>query len=444
MTDDGDLLNILHHRNPWWRGKSPAATIDRVEVPEVLRWAGSDQVLALCGMRRSGKTSLLRLVAAQRALRADSPVPGASPGRSVLFVDFEEHGFGAQRGDPSFPERLFRLYLQHIEPAELPLVLLDEVQEVPEWSRWVRSVVETGRATVAVTGSSSQLIEPELARVLTGRHVTLPIHPLCFADALRFRRQLEVDEASALPLRDLETCCHDYLRYGGLPRVTLEARDDDREHLLSEYFEQILVNDVIGRHGLRARDQVRSLALHLLRHTGTQITWVSLKKKLALSMDQVREWTEHLVDARLVHLVRRLSRSPGEAEQSPRKVYAGDLGVRHATTLQFSPDLGHLAETAVFLQLLRARHSAVLYWQGDRECDFVLWRGDRAVEAIQVCYTDSAMPEREQAGLLEAMRTWGLSVGTLITRDQSETIRLDGREIRCVPLARWLLTWGEP
>lgn len=137
--------------------------------------------------------------------------------------------------------------------------------------------------------------------------------------------------------------------------------------------------------------------------------------------------------------VKRFSHKVSAQNRAPRKIYPIDMGMRNAVAFRFSEDLGRLAETAVFLQLVRDPDTRIFYHQGRGECDFVVWRGSGPEQAIQVCYeAEDEIPDRERAGLEEAMEVLGLDRGLILTHDLERRWESDNRQIRALPLWRWL------
>ncbi|MBM4176996.1 MAG: ATP-binding protein, partial [Ignavibacteria bacterium] len=116
-----------------------------------------------------------------------------------------------------------------------------------------------------------------------------------------------------------------------------------------------------------------------------------------------------------------------------------DNGLRNQVAFRFSGDSGKLLENVVFLQLKRDC-SEVYYYKNKKECDFLIKEKNKITKAIQV--TDvltEANKERELNGLLSAMESFNLKKGSVITRNQEEKLRLQGKEIRIIPIYKWLI-----
>jgi predicted AAA+ superfamily ATPase len=432
---DERLFEALAHWNGWG-GRTLDTGVERSIRAALTKWLRRPQVLALCGMRRSGKSTLMRQLA--RSLTDDE---GVAP-TEILFVNFEEPIFLERPLDAAALDRVFDTYHELSRPGPRPHLFLDEVQNVSGWARWVRARAETGRAHVVVSGSSSRLLEPEIASVLTGRSVTRTLWPLSFREHLRFRG-ITVGAGSSLLAQGarIRQQLGDHLRWGGLPEVVLASDVAVKETLLKSYFRDILYRDVVARHQVRDIRALEQIAHHYLVNTASLSTFNRLKNAYGLAMDQVRAYTAHLEESYLIRAVPLYSPKVSQQARAPRKVYAIDVGLRNAVAFRFSQDLGRIAETAVHAHLCHDDDARLFYFSGKHECDFLVWKGDRARAAIQVCYDteDRELDPREPAGLVEAMDAVGLREGTILTHGLSADRRLGGRRIRIRPLWRWLV-----
>ncbi|HLG41802.1 MAG TPA: ATP-binding protein [Planctomycetota bacterium] len=362
----------------------------------------SSQAVILTGVRRSGKSTLLSQLLRRKA--------------GAAFINFEDTRlFGL--GPEDFPS-----ILSVLEELSRPgaAVGLDEVQEVAEWQRLVRSLLDRGRA-VYLTGSNASLLGRELGAKLTGRHLSFEVLPFNFREYLRYAGR-RADEA---PLRA-------FLDDGGFPTYLRERNPE----LLRELVRDVIHRDVAARHGLREIRHLMNLALFLLANTGQPISLQRLTKTLSIpTVAQTSRYVEYLQDAYLLMAVPKFRPSFRKRVISPPKYYAVDTGLRRATSPQAAPDVGHRLENAVYLAL-RSRGGAVAY-AGERdrwECDFVT---DEF--AIQVCaelteYNRS----RELAGLVQAARLPGKRRALVLTLNQSDRLAAQGLKVDVIPSWKWL------
>jgi predicted AAA+ superfamily ATPase len=413
--------------------------ISRDALNAITPWITSGKALAICGMRRSGKTTLLRQVVAHLIGHRDVPA------RDILFVNLEDPVFIETQDSPSFLDDLLQAFLEHSQPKGTPHLFLDEIQNVGHWARWVRSAVDRGTPHIYLSGSSSHLLEPDLAAVLTGRHHQITLWPFSFREVCR-ARGLPLIPGSYQPKDEQEAraLLADFLQNGGLPEVVLGTDPARTRELPKDLFRDILYRDIVSRHPVRAVGALEEIAQYLLANTAHLFTYNRLKDRFGLGIDQVRNYIEYLEQSYVIGQLQKFDFKVAKQSRAPRKVYASDTGLRNAVSFRFSADIGWLAETIVYRQLRENAEGKLFYYLGKQECDFVVWQGDHASRAIQVCYAQDPIPDRERTALLKAMDALDLSSGLILTDRTEREDQIEGRVVRHQPLWRWLMQPPEP
>jgi len=129
---------------------------------------------------------------------------------------------------------------------------------------------------------------------------------------------------------------------------------------------------------------------------------------------------------------------------NPEKIYALDTGLINAVSFAFSENKERLLENLVFIALKRT-YNEVFYHKGKYECDFIVKIGLLIVKAIQVTQSlkNQDTKKREIRGLTEAMDTYGLEEGIIITESESDKLLIDGRRIRIIPVYEWFFDMPE-
>ncbi len=365
--------------------------------------ARSTQAIVLMGVRRCGKS----ILQAQVMRRRHAP----------FYCNLEDarlYGLGPD----DFPA--FLSVLEELAPRHAP-VYLDEVQEVPEWQRLVRTLLDRGR-TVCVTGSNASLLGRDVGSRLTGRHLSFEVFPFSFPEYLDYTRQRPGAASLAA-----------YLDDGGFPAY-LRERDP---HILEELLRDVVERDIAVRHHLREIRHAMNLVLFLFANTGQPFSLQSLTKSLAIpAVAQTARIVEFLQDAYLLFALPKFSTSFKKRVVAPNRFYAIDNGLRRVVSPQRNPDVGRRLENAVYLALRRRREA--LAWAGEKdawECDFVTDR-----EAIQVCAELAPHNrEREVRGLVEGCRLPGKRTALLLTANQRDRFVADGLKVEVKPTWEWLL-----
>lgn len=431
------LLESLSRRSPWGRALLPAGYRREISA-KLIPYLHSKDIVALIGPRRAGKTTVLFQT-------MQSLEQGGVPAAALLHVNFEEPAFAPELGTDLL-DQIYRLFRVEIWPQGRAYLFLDEIQLVPGWERWVRTRNETEEVKIFVTGSSATLMSRELATSLTGRHVTLDVHPLSFAELLAFRG-IAIPERPKLAGTppEIENALLSYLRWGGFPEIVLAEDEERKAMLLKQYFDDVLFKDIALRHQVRDVQMLRSLAVHLLTQTASLVSLKRLAGIFEVSLDLVRTYCSYLEESFLVSFAELYSLKTAERLRHPRKVHAVDTGLRNMVAMIGAPDRGRLAESVVFQSLARRPNDGLYYWQGDGEIDIAVRRGNQVHELIQVAYEmqDPDTRRREFAALESARRAWPQARARLVVSRAAEIEDApEGLEI--VPLWRLLLGEDEP
>ena len=292
---------------------------------------------------------------------------------------------------------------------------------MPEWQRFVRSLLDQRRA-VCLTGSNASLLGRELGAKLTGRHLSYEVFPFSYPEYMAFTGQLPGAESLRRFLDD-----------GGFPSYLRERQP----LVLQELLRDIVQRDIAQRHRLRESRHVMNLLLFLLANTGQPVSLQRLTKSLAIpTVGQTSRYLEYLQDAYLLFAVPKFSQSFKQRVVAPNKYFAVDNGFRRANVPDFAPpDVGRRLENAVFLAL-HQREGGVCY-AGEKdlwECDFVT--GDTA---IQVCAElTPANRQREIGGLTNACQLRGKRRALVLTLDQRDRLNEQGIEVVVKPAWEWL------
>jgi predicted AAA+ superfamily ATPase len=389
-----------------WEQPLPQLTRRDTWIPRI-----PGKTLAVIGMRRSGKTSLLWQEVARRVRE------GAE--RSWLpMLSLEDERLLAQNPGVELLDELLDSYFQLQPQVRQPgpqrgCLFLDEIQRIPGWEGFVRRVMDSEPIDVVVSGSSAQMLSAEIASTLRGRAVEAVVFPFSFRESLR-HAGLEPQQPSLhWSSSERSRLAHQlerYLHCGGFP----EAQGlEERSHrlLLSSYVDSTVLRDVIERHGIRQPLALQWLVRQLLGHGGGSFSLNKLhgalkSQGLAISREHLAEQMQHLDSAFLIRCVGVVGGSLRRQMTLPRKVYPIDPGLLPLYEMQGRSNLGHALETVVLLELLR-RGAEVGYLRNSSgtEVDFQARFPHGRREVIQVCtdLSDPATRQRELRALLEAM-----------------------------------------
>ncbi len=390
------MLENLIRWNRWGRATLKGG-FKRNITSKITPFCDSSEIIVLIGLRRSGKTTILYQI-------MDYLETKGIPSEAILHMNFEEPNLGPSLGVELLDE-LYRTYRENIYPIGRAYIFFDEIQNVPQWERWVRARNESEDIKIFLTGSSANLMSRELGTLLTGRHISFHVTPLSFSEYLEFNQidlpktTLKVD---AEP--QIQHALNHYLQWGGFPEIVLSHHESRKQLLLKQYFDDILFKDVAMRHQVRDIVMLRNIAVHLLTQTANLISINRIAKLFSISLEAANNYCSYLQEAFVIDFIFFYSFKVSERNRNPRKVHATDLGLRQVVSFSHSEDKGKLIETAVNHHLQRLSYGEVFYWKDNKETDFLLRKGNTITTGIQVVYEnldDNKVREREVQALDE-------------------------------------------
>jgi predicted AAA+ superfamily ATPase len=363
--------------------------LDRIEP-----FIDAPVVKVLTGLRRSGKSRLLELVAQRLRDR------GISQER-IVHLNFDSLEWASIASAQALHAHL---------AAALPsqghvYVLLDEIQEVSEWERLVNSLVAEGRTDLYITGSNSRLLSGELATYIAGRYLSIEVWPLSFGEYLTF--------GAAYSKRDISRTSEEFarfLRYGGFPGVHVVSLEEaDARSMVTDIYRSTLVRDVLTRHAIRDADMFERVAAFAIDNVGNpfsarRVAEFMKSQRRTIRHETVLNYLSALTEAFLVSRVPRYDIRGRALLATDEKHYLGDHGIVHALFGYSDRRLPGVLENIVWLELRRRGYDVTIGKVGPTEVDFAARRQEDTIY-IQVATTIAASAEtrRREYAPLEAI-----------------------------------------
>jgi len=226
-----------------------------------------------------------------------------------------------------------------------------------------------------------------------------------------------------------------YLTKGGFP----EYLKYNKSEILQELLNDIIARDIIVRHKLRETKTVKEMALYLLTNVGKEFSYNNLKKTFNLgSTNSALSFVSYFEDSYLMFTVPKFDFSLKKQIINPKKVYSIDNGLSNVNSASFSSDRGRMLENLVFLQL-RRKYKEIFYFKEENECDFLIKDRNKVIAAIQVCYQlQEDNKKREIDGLLTPLSEFSLTNGLILTYNQEDEFKINGKIIIVQPVWKWL------
>lgn len=389
---------------------------------------GTPDVKVLTGVRRCGKSSLMRLF-------VDGLLGEGVPKQNIFFKRLDDFDVPLD-----YDAAQLLADVQQAAQATLPdmpfYVFLDEIQTVPGWEHVVRRLHTRAATDVYVTGSNAQILAGDLATHLTGRYVEIGVFPLSFSEYCQFAHAAGEDADSS------EQALGSYLRFGGMPGLfALKERSEDtvRQELQGIY-QSIVFTDVAQRHGIRDLASLEKLSRYLFSTAGGLFSVRNVAQALVAagvrtSVTAVDNQVRALEHAYVVYRAEQAGIRGKQILRPRSKYYPVDNGFRNLVNGFDGRDLGAQLEGVVYMELRRRGWSVNVGTDGETEIDFVATKGSRK-QYVQV--TASMVDESTRERELRPLRTLSDAFPRMvITLDPySVGLTVDGVEVVSAPV--WL------
>ncbi|MEJ2776310.1 ATP-binding protein [Sulfolobaceae archaeon RB850M] len=403
-----ELKRVIRDQREYLETLENEKLVERDLPFDIEPYLSKPNVLAILGVRRSGKSTLGYLLIKRR---------------NFAYVDFSDDRLVNFNDFDMLTRSFYELY------GDFTHVLIDEPQYVSSWELFVNRLRK--EKSVIVTGSSSTLLSGELATALTGRHVDLILFPFSFREYLKFKN-VNVDLYSSKSISIIRNELENYLKDGGFPEALSIGK-----RVVPSIYNDIITKDVINKYRIREVAKFKEFANSMVKYYSTEISVRKLANLMKLSTTTVEEWLNAIQESYLVFFMKRYSRSPKQFN-SQRKVYVVDPGIINYIT---SFSYGGLMENVVAIHLLRKNQlEGVYYLKGeDFEVDFV---NEKEGELIQVSYVSSRdeINRNELKSLLKGAEVTGFGKLSLVSWDLEDEIEVGGKKVRITPLWKYLLT----
>lgn len=319
-------------------------------------FTGTNIIRMLTGMRRSGKSTLLKIY--QNALKNTGVRDD-----QILEINLEDLRFEELKDY----RKLYGYINEHLNISEKAYLFLDEIQEVENFEKVLSSLQLQENLEIIVTGSNSKMLSGELATYISGRYVEIPVYPFSFSEFLKMR------PGNARERFD------EYLQTGGLPASILLDSYAHREYLRG-IFNTVLLKDVMQRKALKDASLLESLSIYLADNISNPISSKRVADFLTsngrkTTPKTIDSYLDALQEAFLVYPAARYDIRGKKSLKREQKYYFADIGIRQFLIGEQFRDYGRLLENVVFLELRRRGYSVTTGKNQDQEIDFIARKG---------------------------------------------------------------------
>lgn len=381
----------------------------------------NDFVIIISGIRRCGKSTFLQYIRKQYS-------------QNNFYLNFDDERLKDFKLEDF--QTLVELFIEIY--GNQNTFFFDEIQNIIGWERFIRRLHNENKK-VYVTGSNATMLSKELGTHLTGRNIEIKLFPFSFKDYLTFKNfKIEKNDFHITEKKSLiKKHFNEYLILGGIPEY-LKTKEKD---YLKSLYDNIVYRDVLARYNLSNERTLKDLIYYLVSNITCEISYNSIKNLLGLSNPvTVKEYMNYFQNSYLIFTLNRFNYSLKKQIYSNKKTYFIDNGFANTISFKFSEDYGKLIENLVFLELKR-KNLDIYFHREKNECDFIIRNGYEISYSIQVTKSleSTKTKEREITGLIDALKTYKLKEGLILTEDEEDEFEVDGFKIIVKPIWKWLL-----
>ncbi len=340
-------------------------------------------IKVLIGQRRVGKSFLMRQV-------ADEILSGNAEA-NIIYIDKEKYEFDAIQNYHHLME-----YIKSRQKEGMNYLFIDEVQEIKEFEKALRSLLSETNFDIYCTGSNAKMLSGEIATILSGRQITFKVYSLSFIEFCQFNR-LEMN------LQTLNL----FLKYGGLPYLMhLPKQDEIIFEYLRNIYSTILFRDIVSRNEIRDVAFLNNLLRFIADNTGSLVSAKKISDYLksqqsSKTVSVILNYIAYLEEAYFLLKVKRKDIQGKKIFEVNEKYYFEDFGLRNSVNGFKISDIGKIAENAVYQHLLICGYDIFVGKSGDKEIDFVAERNGETLYIQVTSYlSDDKVIEREFGNLL--------------------------------------------
>ncbi|WP_457644681.1 ATP-binding protein [Persephonella sp.] len=335
------MEEIFYRFNPWWEEEFKINFIDRPKytIP-LLSSIDKPSIEIITGLRRIGKTSIMKILI-NKLINEKNVQPNR-----IFFISLDFY----KLEDLSVLDIVEEyLKLQKIPFSERIYLFLDEITYKKDFSVQLKNIYDLYNAKIFVSSSSASVLKDKKA-YLTGREKITEVLPLDFDEFLNFK-EIKIKKADK---HLLKAYFEDYMKIGGIPEYVLT---EDIEYI-KQLVDDIIYKDIIAMHNIKEKTAVREFFFLLMERAGKQLSLNKISKVLGISVDTAKRFFEYFLDTYIIYAIERCGKL-NERLKSPKKIYAGDVGIRNMIT--GFRDLGAVFENLVFLKIKNRKPCYVLH-----------------------------------------------------------------------------------
>lgn len=426
-----------------------------IYLSQLIEFKDKEPIKVITGIRRSGKSSLLKLM-------QEHLLDNGIKKKQIISMNFESFEFQSMNYTD-----LYEYVKNRIAKGKRSYLFFDELQRIDKWENAINAFRVDFDCDIYITGSNSYLLSTEYSTYLAGRYVEIKMYPLSFKEFIDFHGFKLVEYRTLLgnnkkrvlnannEIVEINDLFDAYLRYGGMPGITDIGLEQNKVlTLLDGIYSTVIIRDILQRHRKSQLSQIsdtellRKIVLFLADNIGNNTSINSISNVL-LSQNMLQQgqksskpatktissYVASLKESFLFYEVKRFDIKGKEYLSTLGKYYIVDIGLRNYLLGFRDRDKGHILENIVYFELLRRGYDVCIGKINDLEVDFIATKPD---EKIYIQVTQSMKNESVRDRELNALQKINNNYRKMIiSLDKLIDDEFNGIEI--VDLIEWLL-----
>jgi predicted AAA+ superfamily ATPase len=401
------MEKVILSQNKHWN-KPYENLYERDVIADLVKKLDVKHIQVLQGIRRSGKSTLFKLLINHLSLEIDP--------QEILYVNLDDPFFIPYSDDATKLHDVIQTALK-LTQKKITYLFLDEVQAINGWERYVKSIYDNEAfKKIFITGSNSSLLNGDLATLLTGRYLSTKVYPLSLKEILKINditTYMQLVEQSPKVLNIVDNM----IKYGSFVEI-VDNKEEFKREILSSYYDTILLKDCVANNAIRDVKSFKELSYYLLSNVTSLYSYNSLAKTIDINDKSAKEYVSYLEDSYLIDELKHYSFSLKEQNNSKKKIYSNDNGFL-SLSYSFSENSGKMLENLVYTELIKAGYE-VYFYNKNFECDFIAIKDGKSI-AIQVCYELHDQNRKREVGGLSKL-PFEVDGKYIITYNQSEML----------------------
>jgi uncharacterized protein len=398
--------------NPWWKGSFSENYKEREIYKEIKKFFDKPQILAISGLRRVGKTTLMQKFIGESLKKLES--------KNIVYFSFDEFKNSSLRDILSE----WQVSMQVDISKENCLVLFDEIQKLEDWENQLKTIYDLnkGKTKIIISGSESLFLRKKSRESLAGRIFDFKMNPLNFKEFLVFKN-IKVSNKN-LYEKELRSLFEEYKSIQGFPELMGEKNQEIITKYIQEgIIERIIFKDIPSIYRVEEPDKMKFLLNIIQEEPGQILELNKLASEIGLSRQTVSNYLSYLEDSFLIRKLYNYSKNKRKSEKKLKKYYPTIISPK----ILFKNE--RLIESKVFENLLVNLLEAEFFWRDSshNEVDVILNK-EEGIVPIEIKYG-----RIDPSGLIRFMQQEGISEGIILSENIENLIEIDNKRIKVIP-----------